>query len=638
VLALAPACRARAEEHGWRSSGGYLVELAGAAGAPGADTGTLGAAMAGSGFAVEPLLEVPGEGGGSFGPAAAGGGRTWLLVRPPAAFAAAAAGDGITNPWDLAHRLLGGAAGPGPLAALAAGDAGPRLLALEPDVARPDPDLERAAERRKQDRKTCRSTSVGREATICLEPSPHWPAPDDPAWHLSDAYSQLASARREVEAALAPGAPRVRVVHLDTGYDGDHVALPPHLERAASLDFTAGDPPRPPGEDPAADCFGCNPGHGTGTLSILAGGEMTLTGVDGRALAPAPLGGAPFAEVREFRVSPSVIHLTTGRMVRAFDLARREQADVLSMSMGGLPSEALADAVDAAYDAGVAMFTAAGDFLQPPLLPVRSPKSIVYPARFRRVIAVTGATADRKTYARAASAFSWLRGKVGSWALRGSYGPLSAMDHALAGYTPNVPWAVLSRVPPSNLVDLDGAGTSASTPQVAAAAALWLERHRAGFGDADWRSWKKTEAVYRALLAAADAGPAGDARARRYYRTYFGAGLLRARDALARAPGLATLEPRPPSALGLDWLELVTSVGPFAGEGDASRSLRAGMLRTEAAQLVASSVELQQLLGERELDQAPPPELRRRFLAALAREPGASEALRAALAALAAKR
>ena len=601
-------------------------------GAPGADAGTLAAAVAGSGFTVEPLLEVPGEGGGGLGPTAAAGGRTWLLVRPPASFAATAASDGITNPWELAHRLLGGAAGPGPLAALAAGDAGSGLLALEPDVARPDPDLERAVERRKQDRKTCRSTTAGREATICSEPSPHWPAPEDPAWHLSDAYSQLASARREVEATLVPDEPRVRIVHLDTGYDADQVALPPHLERTASLDFTAGEPPRPPAEDPAADCFGCNPGHGTGTLSILAGGEMTLTGVDGRARAPAPLGGAPFADVREFRVSPSVIHLTTGRMVRAFDLARREQADVLSMSMGGLPSAALADAVDAAYDAGVAMFTAAGDFLQPPLLPIRSPKSIVYPARFRRVIAVTGATAERETYARAPSAFSWLRGKVGSWALRGSYGPLAAMDHALAGYTPNVPWAVLSRVPPSNLVDLDGAGTSASTPQVAAAAALWLERHRGGFADGDWRSWRKPEAVYRALLASADAGPAGDARARLYYRTYFGAGLLRARDALSRAPDLASLEPRAPSRVGLEWLELVTSIGPFAGEGDRLRGLRAEMLRTEAAQLVASSAELQKLLGDRDLDEPPPPGLRRRFVAALAREPGASESLRAALA------
>ena len=54
----------------------------------------------------------------------------------------------------------------------------------------------------------------------------------------------------------------------------------------------------------------------------------------------------------------------------------------------------LSRAVDAAYEGGVAMFAASGDFLKAPLLPLKSPKSIVYPARFARVIAVTGAGAQ----------------------------------------------------------------------------------------------------------------------------------------------------------------------------------------------------------------------------------------------------
>ena len=512
---------------------------------------------------------------------------------------------------------------------MATHESGPRLVLIEPDVARVDPDLERAVDRRK--RKGCRSETAGREATICAEPSKHWPAPGDPAWHLSDAFSQLDSARREVEAARDPAEPRIRIVHLDTGFDEDFVALPAGLDRSRSLDFVGGDPPAPPAHDPAHGCFGCQPGHGTGTQSLLAGSEMTIRDAAGRVLRRGPLGGAPDAEVFDYRISDSVIHLTTGRMVKAFSRAFVDEADVLSMSMGGLPSYALRDAVNEAYERGVAMFCAAGDFFQPPLLPLRSPKSVVYPARFGRVVAVTGATADRKTYARAANIFSWLRGEVGSWSLRGSYGPASAMGHAIAAYTPNVPWAVLSKDTPSNLLALDGAGTSASTPQVAAAAALWLERHRTALGP-HWRTWRKTEAVYHALFASADAGAAGDAKRRAYSRKYFGAGLLKARDALRQLPTPGTLTERARSEIGFDLLELVTSFRPFADDPSPASRARIDLLRLEAAQLAATSVRIEKLLAGLEPGEQPSRELRRRLLRALVREPGVSSALRAALA------
>jgi hypothetical protein len=256
-------------------------------------------------------------------------------------------------------------------------------------------------------------------------------------------------------------------------------------------------------------------------------------------------------------------------------------------------------------------------------------------------VAVTGATADRRTYAKAPSAFSWVRGGVASWSLRGSYGPPSAMTHALAAYTPNVPWAVLTDAVPSNLLDLDGAGTSASTPQAAAAAALWLEANRSAL-EGEWRGWRKSESVYRALLDRADRGDGdgeADADRLRYVARYFGAGTLRAADALAPpAPGSPPLALREPSTIGLDWLELVTSVGPFAADGAATARLRAQLVRTEAAQLVAGSTRLQALLGEHDLESPLPPRLRRRFLAALAKEPGASPTLRAALASIPARR
>ena len=44
----------------------------------------------------------------------------------------------------------------------------------------------------------------------------------------------------------------------------------------------------------------------------------------------------------------------------------------------------------------------------------------------------------------------------------GNYGPDSKMQTAVAAYTPNIPWA---RFGEPDVVDFDGAGTSAATPQ-----------------------------------------------------------------------------------------------------------------------------------------------------------------------------
>jgi hypothetical protein len=48
------------------------------------------------------------------------------------------------------------------------------------------------------------------------------------------------------------------------------------------------------------------------------------------------------------------------------------------------------------------------------------------------------------------------------------------MDKAVASFAPNTAWM---RYPTSNEYDMNGGGTSAPTPQVAAACALWLEKN-----------------------------------------------------------------------------------------------------------------------------------------------------------------
>ena len=78
-----------------------------------------------------------------------------------------------------------------------------------------------------------------------------------------------------------------------------------------------------------------------------------------------------------------------------------------------------------------------------------------------------------------------------SGTMQGNYGPASKMKTALGAYTPNVPWAEIDC---ANIVDMDGAGTSAATPQIAAAAALWLAEHWDAVKNYS-QPWMRIEAV-----------------------------------------------------------------------------------------------------------------------------------------------
>jgi hypothetical protein len=375
----------------------------------------------------------------------------------------------------------------------------------------------------------------------------------------SDNYWFRNSKHGQFDAALSasPGsARRVRIAHLDTGYDPGHKSVPKYLRKDLARNFV--DAERPKDATDRSDGAFNNLGHGCGTLSILAG--SAVPGFK-------PFGCAPNAEIVPVRVANSVVLFSNSSIARGLDYVHELSASeatrvhVVTMSMGGLPSAAWADAINALYEAGVVVVTAAGNnYANKPT------RFVVYPARFGRVIAACGVMADGSPYA-----------NLPINRMAGNYGPDSKMGTAIAAYTPNVPWA---RFGAPAVVDFDGNGTSAATPQVAAAAALWIDKNRAAF-DAYPENWMRVEAVRKALF---DSAAKGDAA----YADELGDGMLRAADALSEKPApAAQLTASPPASADFAFLNLL--LGDVAPAMAAASGTKLSMLELEAAQVAARS-------------------------------------------------
>lgn len=474
-------------------STGVLLKLAGsAAAAPAAMIG-----MAPPGHEIKPLFTIaadrptPGQG-------VAAAERTvdsWVLVQPNTeAMAAQAASQ---HPWDRVHQVRRHFA-----------MSGHQVLAAEPDLEQawlPDPtDGNRPAMAAREPDRTKPDDQLG--APYALGPRPNW--------HVDDDFSQLAAARRAVGDTPSP----IKIVHLDTGYDPNHKACPAHIVREEQRNFVDASRPNDATDETPTSGVLLNRGHGTGTIGILAGPQVNglRDTVSGKSVNGEVLGGAPMMRVVPVRIADRVFHFATSTVAQGIEYAVSIGADVVSMSMGGLPSQAWADAVNKAYEAGIVAVCAAGNNFGG--LPT---SLVVYPARFDRVIAACGVMADKTPYL-----------NLPPQDMEGNAGPASKMMTAVAAYTPNVPWARLGF---SDWVDLDGAGTSAATPQVAAAVALWL--HKNG-GNYPARDWQRAEAARRAILDSAFLRSAASRPDR-----FLGSGLLRAMDALAiaRVDNLAQL-------------------------------------------------------------------------------------------------
>ena len=411
--------------------------------------------------------------------------------------------DNAANPWDLAHQQVSA-----------------QLGIDESAIVFAEPDLVHSVYQDTNEIDLTGPFAAGDNCEAVSQDGEHRKArgPDRFAWHLDDEFSQLRSARDAVEFRE----PRTRVAHIDTGYSRDHETVPEHIARGAERSFVddASDPGRAEDPDNRLLLFD-NSGHGTGTIGILAGGRVSAEG-------NTYLGGAPQAEILPLRVADSVVLLRTSALAQAFRYAVDKRCDVISLSMGGLPTRAWAEAVDHAYEQGICICAATGNHIGP-----TPPRTVVYPARYDRVLAVCGVMADGQPY-------TGLTGPT----LEGSFGPDSAMNAALAAYTPNIPWPKFGC---RDRIRLNGEGTSAATPQVAAAAALWMERYKNQLP----RDWRRVEAVRHALFNSA--GQKDNAK-------HFGNGVLRANAALDARPVLG-LTQSPKSEASFALFRLITGLG-----------------------------------------------------------------------------
>ena len=461
------------------------------------------------------------------------------------------------------------------------------------------------------------------EHPVCAQNNdfdPFWSFPKTPdnkpnksIWHLGANFSELKPAR---DAVAPPLSTIVRIAHFDTGYDPDHRTFPSSLIRHdLEKNFIEGENPTS-AIDIQSEGPTRQPGHGTGTLSILAGKPISLPDYH----FDDSIGLARNIEIVPIRISRSVVLFRTGAFVQALNYViglydnPATRCHIVTMSMGGLASQAWADAVNRAYDKGIFIVTAAGNNFG-----AVSPRTLVYPARFKRVVAACGVTFNLSPY---------FNPTAGLKVMQGNFGPRRDMDTAIAAFTPNVPWA---KIGCGSTVSLAGAGTSSATPQVASAAALYRLRY---FNEIEAlpKGWMKVEAIRHALFQSAQKKIHPDYGASEI-ELYFGNGILKANAMLAIKPDASILEAAPRDVLFFPLLGLIAgNLNPFESmeaENIPIDDTTRVMYETEMVQLIQQSPALQALLDQEEkTPEDLSPAEREQFFRTILAMPEASETLK----------
>jgi Subtilase family/Peptidase family S41 len=307
----------------------------------------------------------------------------------------------------------------------------------------------------------------------------HLPGTENAAWALQNMRVPEAWNRSPARGA------GIAVAHPDTGVTKDP-ELQPGLDLTRQRDLLDNDNDA---TDPLTKRWWWrdNPGHGTGTASVVmsrAAGSVT--------------GTAPAADLVPLRAIHSVVLVYDGDVARAVEYARQQGCHVITMSLGGVGfSGALRAAIDAAIDDGLLVLAAAGNQVG----------FVVSPANYDEVVAVAATNIQDKPW-------------VGS-----SHGP--NVDVSAPGESVHAAHAKKGPNGPEYSV-YPSAGTSYAVAQTAGVAALWLAHHGrdnliAQYGKAN------LQAVFADLVRTTARRPAG------WDSSEYGAGIVNADALLAQA-------------------------------------------------------------------------------------------------------
>lgn len=290
------------------------------------------------------------------------------------------------------------------------------------------------------------------------------------AWAFSDAGGKVSRGRT------------IRIFQPDTGIAA-HPEMP--AGTASNPGFLNLIEPNQPATDPMRG--GANPGHGTGTASVAASPETLLM-----------RGSAPEATLVPIRCIESVAVFNQSPVAQAIDHARRNGADIITMSLGGIFSSALHAALRKAVEANIIVVAAAGNCVG----------AVVWPARYAEAIAVGGIN----------SAFLPWQGSS-----RGADVDISGPAEFVLHADPRVagdPAAVTA-----------GQGTSYATAHLAGVAALWLAHHGRQALVGMLPAGTTLQEMFRSMLADTAQVPGG------FDTANFGAGIVDAEALLRRQPG-----------------------------------------------------------------------------------------------------
>jgi serine protease len=226
------------------------------------------------------------------------------------------------------------------------------------------------------------------------------------------------------------------------------------VDRAAGFDMLDND------VDPTDPLGGLNPGHGTGTASVVVSPSTMVV-----------VGSAPNARHMPIRAIESVVRVTQVTVAKSIDWAVEHGANVITMSLGGIPSFSLHRALRRAVAADVIVLAAAGNCV----------RWVVWPARYDECIAVAGTNASD-----------------GQWpgTSRGSDVDISAPGQNV--FRATIPEGADQ-----------GQGTSFAVALTAGVAALWLAHHgRANLVAAAHARGETLQAMFLRLLKATARRPA----------------------------------------------------------------------------------------------------------------------------------